>query len=321
MKVFVTGAAGFIGAAVCARLCSLGQNVVGYDDFNGYYDPVLKQDRGDALRRHFGCEIHHGDVADETAFMPLVEREEPDVVIHLAAQAGVRFSLENPLLYQRTNVAGHLVVLEACRRLNISHLIYASSSSVYGDRPEQAGGFSESDQLRPPASLYAATKQAGEIMSGTYAQLFNIPQTGLRFFTVYGPQGRPDMAYWSFTKRILNDQPINIYNAGKMSRDFTYIDDIVDGIIGVYENPATKGEHRIFNIGDSRPVGLLDMVEMLEETLGRKAIKVMLPMQPGDVRATFADISKLNTLCGYKPKVPLEEGLHRFASWYRARFD
>jgi UDP-glucuronate 4-epimerase len=240
-------------------------------------------------------------------------------VVHLAAQAGVRYSLDNPFAYERTNIAGHLSVLEACRHSpTVRHLVYASSSSVYGDRALGEAGFREDDPLAAPASLYAATKRAGELISQTYAQLYGIGQTGLRFFTVYGPWGRPDMAYFSFTQKILAGQPIEVFGEGRMARDFTYIDDIVDGIIGVLDHPPADGEHRLYNIGDSRPVGLMDMIRLLEESLGRESVKRFRPMQPGDVTATFADIGRLNALCGYSPKVTLETGLPKFVEWYQA---
>ena len=258
------------------------------------------------------------DVADARAVEMLVQQAAPDRIVHLAAQAGVRYSLDNPFAYERSNLAGHLSVLEACRHgPRVKHLVYASSSSVYGDRPLGTAGFQEDEPLQPPASLYAATKRSGELMSQSYASLFGMAQTGLRFFTVYGPWGRPDMAYFGFTRKILAGEPIEVFGEGRMARDFTYIDDIVDGLIGVLDHPAAEGEHRLFNIGDSRPVGLMDMIAVLERALGREAVKRMRPMQAGDVTATFADIRRLNALCGYSPKVTLEQGLPRFVEWYR----
>lgn len=318
MTIVVTGAAGFIGAAACIRLLARGEAVVGVDDFNAYYDPALKAQRVAALASQPGFRMAQLDIAEAPRMAELVKEARPKTVIHLAAQAGVRYSLDNPFAYERANVAGHLSVLEACRHASVEHLVYASSSSVYGERSVE-GAFHEDDPVLAPSSLYAATKRAGELMSASYAALFGLPQTGLRFFTVYGPQGRPDMAYWRFTQRILAGDPIEVFGEGRTARDYTYIDDIVDGIMGVVDHPPQAGDHRLFNIGDSRPVGLLRMIELLEGALGRQAVKVMRPMQPGDVSATYADISRLNALCGYAPKVALEEGLPRFVDWYRAR--
>jgi UDP-glucuronate 4-epimerase len=318
VAVIVTGAAGFIGMHVCERLLDRGERVVGVDNFNAYYDVRLKEARAARLIGRPGFDMARIDVADARAFEMLVQQVAPNRIIHLAAQAGVRYSLDNPFAYERTNVAGQLSVLEACRHgPSVKHLVYASSSSVYGDRPLGGAGFREDDPLAPPASLYAATKRAGELMSQTYASLFGIGLTGLRFFTVYGPWGRPDMAYYGFTQKILAGEAIEVYGEGKMARDFTYIDDIVDGIIGVLDHPAAHGEARVFNIGDSRPVGLMDMIAILERALGREAVKRMRPMQPGDVTATYADISRLNALCGYAPKVTLEAGLPKFVEWYQ----
>jgi UDP-glucuronate 4-epimerase len=238
-------------------------------------------------------------------------------VVHLAAQAGVRYSIQNPFAYEHSNLAGHLSVMESCRHAEgFQHLVYASSSSVYGEKPMGGAGFSEDEPATDPVSLYAATKRACELMSQSYATLYKLPQTGLRFFTVYGPWGRPDMAYFSFTQKILKGEAIEVYGEGKMARDFTYIDDIVDGVIGALDLPPAAGEHRVLNIGDSHPVGLMEMIEMLEKAIGREAVKIMRPMQPGDVTATYADVSKLRALTGYQPQVMLAEGLQRFADWY-----
>lgn len=319
MAVIVTGAAGFIGMHVCERLLDRGERVIGVDTFNAYYDVRLKEARAARLTSRPGFDMARIDVADARAFEMLVNQAAPSTIVHLAAQAGVRYSIDNPFAYERSNLAGHLSVLEACRHgPSVNRLVYASSSSVYGDRPMGGVGFREDEPLSAPASLYAATKRAGELMSQTYASLFGIGQTGLRFFTVYGPWGRPDMAYYGFTKKILAGEPIEVFGEGRMARDFTYIDDIVDGIMGVLDHPPAEGEHRLYNIGDSRPVGLMDMIATLERALGREAVKRMLPMQPGDVTATFADISGLNALCGYAPKVKLEAGLPRFVEWYRS---
>ncbi|MDB5460216.1 MAG: NAD-dependent epimerase/dehydratase [Caulobacteraceae bacterium] len=318
MTVIVTGAAGFIGMHVCERLLSRGERVIGVDNFNAYYDPALKEARAARLAAYNGFEMARLDIADAAALETLARRAKPTCVVHLAAQAGVRYSLDNPFAYERSNLAGHLSVLELCRRQpSIKHLVYASSSSVYGDRPLGGQGFREDDPVDAPASLYAATKRSAELMSFTYSKLYGMAQTGLRFFTVYGPWGRPDMAYFSFTEKILAGRPIEVYGDGRMARDFTYIDDIVDGVMGVLEHPPQAGEHRLFNIGGARPVGLMDMIDVLEHALGQTAEKRMRPMQPGDVTATFADISRLQALSGYAPRITIEEGLPRFVAWRR----
>lgn len=320
-RIVVTGAAGFIGHATTHRLLNRGEKVIGVDIVNDYYDPVLKEARLATLQGRSGFSFHRLDIADAAAISRLVRENGVRRIVHLAAQAGVRYSLENPFAYERSNLAGHLSLLEASRHQEgFEHLVYASSSSVYGDRPAGGQGFSEDEPAVDPVSLYAATKRACELMSQSYARLYGFPQTGLRFFTVYGPWGRPDMAYFGFTEKILRGEPIEVYGEGRMARDFTYIDDIVDGIVGALDKTPARGEHRVLNIGDSHPVGLLDMIETLERALGKRATKVMLPMQPGDVTATFADISKLHALTGYRPKVMLEEGLNQFADWYRSQF-
>ena len=320
--VLVTGAAGFIGMHVAERLLDRGETVIGVDVFNDYYDPALKAARAARLDGRPGFTMIRMDIADDKAFAELVRSSGVKRIVHLAAQAGVRYSIENPFAYQRSNLAGHLSVLEAARHNGVAHLVYASSSSVYGDRPQslaggEGAGFKESDPVDAPVSLYAATKRANELMSISYAKLYGFPMSGLRFFTVYGPWGRPDMAYYGFTQKILKGEPIEVYGEGKMARDFTYIDDIVDGIVGVLDHPPAKGGHEIYNIGDNDPVGLMEMITTLEAAIGQEAVKVMRPMQPGDVTATYADISKLNALTGYKPKVKLGEGLGRFADWHR----
>lgn len=316
MTVIVTGAAGFIGMHVAERLLERGETVVGVDVFNDYYDPSLKDLRAERLARHPGFRMERADIADAPAMLALVQATGADRVVHLAAQAGVRYSIENPFAYERSNLAGHLSILEACRHGDVKHLVYASSSSVYGDRPMGGQGFREDDPAVSPVSLYAATKRSCELMSQSYAALYGFPQSGLRFFTVYGPMGRPDMAYFSFAGKIMRGEPIEVFGEGRMARDFTYIDDIVDGVVGVLDNPPPQGRHEIYNIGDSKPVGLMEMISTLERALGREAIKVMLPMQPGDVTATYADISKLHALTGYEPKVALEDGLPRFVTWW-----
>jgi UDP-glucuronate 4-epimerase len=317
LTVLVTGAAGFIGSHAAHRLLDRGERVIGVDSFNEYYDPKLKYARSAELEARPGYESVRMDIADAEAIRALVKQHAPLLVVHLAAQAGVRYSIDNPFAYERANLAGHLAVLEACRHADVPHLVYASSSSVYGDRPSAGEGFREDDPAVEPVSLYAATKRACELMSSAYGNLYGFPQTGLRFFTVYGPWGRPDMAYFSFTRKILAAEPIEVFGEGRMARDFTYVDDIVDGIIGALDHPPPAGENRILNIGDSRPVGLMDMIVTLERALGREAQKIYRPMQPGDVTRTYADISKLHALTGYAPKVPIEEGLPRFVEWYR----
>ncbi len=316
--VLVTGAAGFIGHATAHRLLDRGERVIGVDLVNDYYDPALKEARLATFAGRAGFSFHRSDIADAPAMARIVADNGVQRIVHLAAQAGVRYSIQNPFAYQHSNLAGHLSLLEASRHApGFEHLVYASSSSVYGDRPMGGAGFSEDEPVDKPVSLYAATKAACELMSQSYASLYGFPQTGLRFFTVYGPWGRPDMAYFGFTQKILRGEAIEVYGEGKMARDFTYIDDIVDGIIGALDHVPSPGQHRILNIGDSRPVGLMAMIEALEKALGRTADKIMRPMQPGDVTATYADISKLNALCGYHPKVMLENGLALFAQWYQ----
>ena len=319
--ILVTGVAGFIGHATAHRLLDRGEQVIGVDIVNDYYDPALKHARLATFQNRAGFTFHRLDIAEAAAIAALVAGNGVRRVIHLAAQAGVRYSIENPFAYERSNLAGHLSILEACRHAPaFEHLVYASSSSVYGDRPIGGEGFSEDEQTVTPVSLYAATKRSCELMSQAYAGLYGFPQTGLRFFTVYGPWGRPDMAYFSFARKIMAGEPIEVYGEGKMARDFTYIDDIVDGILGSLDHAPAAGAHRVLNIGDSRPVGLMDMIAALEAALGRKAEKIMRPMQPGDVTATFADVSRLHALTGYHPQVMLEDGLQRFAAWFRETY-
>ena len=316
--ILVTGAAGFIGHAVSTRLAARGERVIGIDNLNDYYDPALKAARLANLQALDGFRFEKMDVSDADGVKTLMQANGVRRIIHLAAQAGVRYSIENPFAYQKSNLQGHLALLEASRHADgFEHLVYASSSSVYGDKPMGGVGFSEDEPVNEPVSLYAATKRSCELMSQSYAKLYGFPQTGLRFFTVYGPWGRPDMAYFGFTRKILAGEPIEVYGEGRMARDFTYIDDIVDGIIGALDRPPEPHGNRILNIGDSRPVGLMDMISALETALGTEAQKIMRPMQPGDVTATYADVSKLHALTGYEPKVMLEDGLQRFVSWYR----
>ena len=315
--ILVTGAAGFIGMHTAERLLARGETVVGIDNFNTYYDPALKEARAARLQAREGFRLVRTDIADHEQVLALVRDQGIKRIVHLAAQAGVRYSLENPFAYERSNLAGHLSILEAARHNAVQHLVYASSSSVYGDRPLEGSGFREDDPTVTPVSLYAATKRSCELLSQSYAKLYGFPQSGLRFFTVYGPWGRPDMAYFSFTRKIARGEPIEVYGEGRMARDFTYIDDIVDGIVGVLDHPPALGGHEVYNIGDSQPVGLMEMISTLEAALGAEAEKIMRPMQPGDVTATYADVSKLNALIGYRPKVPLKEGLEKFAAWWR----
>lgn len=315
--IIVTGAAGFIGMHTAERLLDRGETVIGVDVFNDYYDPALKEARAARLEGREGFRMVRADIADHEQMKALVADAGAERIVHLAAQAGVRYSIENPFAYERSNLAGHLSMLEAARHNGVKHLVYASSSSVYGDRPLEGAGFREDDPTVDPVSLYAATKRSCELLSQSYAKLYGFPQSGLRFFTVYGPWGRPDMAYFSFTRKIARGEPIEVYGEGQMARDFTYIDDIVDGIVGVLDNPPPQGSHEVYNIGDSQPVGLMEMISTLEDALGAKAAKIMRPMQPGDVTATYADISKLNALTGYQPKVPLKDGLEQFVKWWR----
>ena len=317
MTVVVTGAAGFIGMHVAERLLQRGETVVGVDVFNDYYDPALKDLRAERLAAFPAFRMVRADIAEPEAMRTLIRDTGCKRVVHLAAQAGVRYSIDNPFAYEHSNVLGHLSILEACRHAEVDHLVYASSSSVYGDRPLDGQGFREDDPTVSPVSLYAATKRSCELLSQSYAALYGFPQSGLRFFTVYGPMGRPDMAYFGFTEKIMRGEPIEVYGEGRMARDFTYIDDIVDGVVGVLDYPPARGVHEVFNIGDSSPVGLMDMIRVLETALGREAIKIMRPMQPGDVTATYADVSKLDALIDYDPKVTLAEGLPRFVEWWR----
>jgi UDP-glucuronate 4-epimerase len=311
--IVVTGAAGFVGQAVAAALLDRGERVIGVDNFNDYYDPSLKEARAALLAAKPGFDLERMDIADAEAFSGLVQRSGARRIVHLAAQAGVRYA--DAFAYGRSNLTGHLSVLEACRGVaDFRHLVYASSSSVYGDRP-LGRAFREDDVLEPPTSLYAATKRADELISASYAHLYGLPQTGLRFFTVYGPWGRPDMAYFSFARSLMAGEPIEVFGEGAMSRDFTYIDDIVEGVVQVLDRPPEG--HRVLNIGAGRPVEVKRMIAILEDALGVTAQQIALPKPPADVTATFADVSALAALTGYRPKVALEDGLARFVAWVR----
>jgi UDP-glucuronate 4-epimerase len=313
MKTLVTGAAGFIGARVAARLLACDAEVVGVDNLNAYYDPRLKLDRLAALAPHRRFRFLEADIADRAAMEALFLRERFATVIHLAAQAGVRYSIEHPHVYAASNLTGFLHILEGARRAGVRHLIYASSSSVYGTSRQLP--FATSDRADTPVSLYAATKRANELMAHCYAHLFQLPATGLRFFTVYGPWGRPDMAPFRFARAILRGEPIEVYNYGRMQRDFTYIDDVAEGVVRVAEREPAGC--RLFNVGASHPVGLLDFIGALERALGRRAPKRFLPLQPGDVVATHADVEDFWQFTGFRPATSIEDGLGRFAAWYR----
>ncbi|PML06742.1 protein CapI [Vibrio breoganii] len=333
MKYLVTGAAGFIGSAVVERLTDAGHEVVGIDNMNDYYQVSLKEDR---LTRivHDKFVFKNLDLADREGIATLFAEEQFDKVIHLAAQAGVRYSIDNPLAYADSNLVGHLTILEGCRHHKIKHLVYASSSSVYGLNKKMP--FDTADSVDHPISLYAATKKSNELMAHTYSHLYGVPTTGLRFFTVYGPWGRPDMALFKFTKAIMNGDEIDVYNNGDMQRDFTYIDDIVEGIIRIQDvvpeanndwsveegSPATSSApYRVYNIGHGSPVKLMEYIEALEDALGIEAKKNFMPMQPGDVYATYADTEDLFKATGYKPQVKVKEGVKAFADWYKAYYE
>jgi UDP-glucuronate 4-epimerase len=317
MKILITGCAGFIGMHVAERLLARGDEVVGIDCLNDYYDVALKEARLARLQPHAGFRFLRADVAERDIMAGLFAREKPAAVIHLAAQAGVRYSLVNPLAYADSNLLGFVNVLEGCRQTGVGHLVYASSSSVYGGNSKLP--FAETDNVDHPVSLYAATKKANELMAYSYSHLYAIPSTGLRFFTVYGPWGRPDMAYFSFTEAILAGRSIDVFNHGRMMRDFTYIDDIAEGVLRVLDRPPVgEPPHALYNIGNHEPVALLEFIETLERALGREAVKRLLPMQPGDVPATYADISALRAATGFAPTTPLADGIGRFVAWYRA---
>ncbi|ACO47038.2 NAD-dependent epimerase [Deinococcus deserti] len=333
MKVLVTGAAGFIGSTLSHRFLERGDEVIGFDNFNPYYDPQLKRDRAARLTVKPGFTLIEGNLEDRSAVDRLFREHRPERVVNLAAQAGVRYSLENPHAYIDANIVGFMNILEGCRHHGVQHLAYASSSSVYGMNTSMP--FSVHDNVDHPLSLYAATKKANELMAHTYSHLYGLPTTGLRFFTVYGPWGRPDMAMFLFTRAILQGQPINVFNHGQMQRDFTYVDDIVEGVVRVTDQVATQNSqwngaqpdpgtssapYRLYNIGNNNPVQLLHLIEVLEEKLGKKAEKNMLPLQDGDVPATYANVDDLVRDVGFKPATSIEDGVGRFVEWYRGYF-
>jgi UDP-glucuronate 4-epimerase len=320
MPILVTGSAGFIGFHLAKSLLDQDVEVVGIDSLNDYYSPALKEERLDQLRPRSNFRFEKIDICDSDALKVLMDEVSPNIVLHMAAQAGVRYSIENPDAYIRSNLIGHAAILECCRHAdNFDHLIYASSSSVYGGNKKIP--FSESDPVDRPVSLYAATKKADELLSYSYSHLYGIPQTGLRFFTVYGPWGRPDMAYWQFTDAILNDRPIDVFNNGDMKRDFTYIDDVVSGILRLIEvGPKLKPEvapHSVYNIGNNQSEPLMKMIEVLEKAVGKTAQKNFKPMQQGDVKETYADISMSQRDFGYAPNTRIDEGLPKFVHWFR----
>ena len=331
--LLLTGAAGFIGFHMARRLLAAGHAVVGVDDLNPYYSPALKEARLAALRALPGFSFVRLDLADADALAAVFAEHRFTHVVHLAAQAGVRYSRKNPQAYGRANLTGFLNILEACRHAGVAHLVYASSSSVYGSNAKMP--FSASDGADHPLSLYAATKKANEAMAHSYAHMFGLPATGLRFFTVYGPWGRPDMAMWLFTEAILKGEPITLFNEGRMRRDFTYVDDVVEAMLRLVDRPAvsdptwdplrpdpsaSRAPHRLYNIGNHSPVELMHLVETIEHATGRKAIKRFAPMQPGDVEATYADVAALAAAVDFSPSTPIEDGVRRFVEWYRGHF-
>ncbi|MEQ8314002.1 MAG: NAD-dependent epimerase [Gammaproteobacteria bacterium] len=333
MKVLVTGSAGFIGFSLARHLLKRGDEVIGFDNLNDYYDVALKKARVDRLQQHEGFTDVLGNLEDAELLNQVFAQHKPERVVNLAAQAGVRYSLENPQAYVSSNLVGFVNILEACRHHEIEHLVYASSSSVYGANTKMP--FSEHSNVDHPLSLYAASKKSNELMAHTYSNLFKLPTTGLRFFTVYGPWGRPDMALFLFTRAILNDEPIDVFNHGKHQRDFTYIDDIIEGVVRVLDKVATPNDdwdgknpdpatssapYRLYNIGSNNPVQLNRYIEVIESCLGKTAEKNFLPMQPGDVPTTYADVDSLFKAVGYKPETSVEEGVTRFVAWYRSYF-
>ncbi len=329
MTIIVTGAAGFIGSHVCRRLIQRGERVVGIDNLNNYNPVALKHDRLGAIRGEEGASsrfvFHHLDFADHEALEAALAGESIDRIVHLGAQAGVRYSIQNPRAYAASNLVGHLNILELGRERRVKHLVYASSSSVYGTSPDLP--FRVAARVDFPISLYAATKKSDELMSESYAHLYRLPQTGLRFFTVYGPWGRPDMAVWGFTEKILSGEPIEVFNGGNMRRDFTYIDDIVTGILAALDNPppddgaekagGSHSPHRLYNIGNNRAEELEKLITLIEQSCGRRAIRIERPMQPGDVPATYADLTNIQRDLGFRPTTPIDVGIPLWVDWYQ----
>ncbi|WP_346289771.1 NAD-dependent epimerase [Sphaerothrix gracilis] len=329
MNVLVTGAAGFVGFFLTQRLLAEGETVYGIDNLNDYYDVQLKKDRLAQLLPHTGFTFQQLDLADRQGMIELFQQHQFDAVVHLAAQAGVRYSIKNPYAYSDSNLSGFINLLEGCRHTEVNHLVFASSSSVYGANRQVP--FAVTDNVDRPVSLYAATKKANELMAHAYSHLYSLPMTGLRFFTVYGPWGRPDMAYFKFVRAIANDQPIEVYNHGKMKRDFTYIDDVVEGVVRVMRQPPqpptpeeaiaaglnTQAPYKIYNIGNHNPVELMRFIEVIEAAMGKPAEKIFRPMQPGDVPATYADVDDLMADVGFRPDTPLQDGIQRFVRWYQ----
>lgn len=324
-KVLITGAAGFIGFHLAGRLLKEGYSVCGVDNMNDYYDVRLKELRLSQLEKYEKFHFEKIDISDKNEVERVFSDNFPDIVVNLAAQPGVRYSIENPDVYIESNIIGFYNILEACRHSHnagkhpVEHLVFASSSSVYGD--QQKTPFSVTDSVDKPISLYAATKKSNELMAYTYCHLYGIPSTGVRFFTVYGPYGRPDMAYFSFSERIMKEEPIKIFNQGDLYRDFTYVDDIVEGVVRILNNPPLANkegdQYKIYNIGNNKPVKLMDFIETLENALGKKAVKEYYPMQPGDVHQTYADVDDLTADFDYRPSTDIQEGLKRFAEWYK----
>lgn len=323
-QILVTGAAGFIGFHLSQRLLSQGDRVVGIDNLNDYYEVSLKQGRLEILQQSDNFQFQQLDLSDRDGIARLFAENSFDIVVNLAAQAGVRYSLENPYAYLDSNLVGFLNILEGCRHHEVKHLVFASSSSVYGVNKKIP--FSLEDPVDEPISLYAASKKANELMAHSYSHLYNIPTTGLRFFTVYGPWGRPDMAYFKFTRAIAQNKAIDVYNEGRMKRDFTYVDDVVEGVVRVMAKiPDPQGQsqarYKVYNIGNNQPVELLTFIETLETCLGKTAQKNMLPMQPGDVPITYADVDELMADVGFRPQTPLSQGLQKFVDWYRGYYE
>ena len=333
MRVLITGVAGFMGFHLAKRLLARGDQVLGLDNLNDYYDVTLKEARLAQLKEQPGFRFYKMELADREGVPRLFKEHEPEVVVNLAAQAGVRYSQHNPHAYIESNLLGFTNILEGCRHFGVKHLVFASSSSVYGANTKMP--FSVHDNVDHPVSLYGASKKANELMAHTYSHLYGLPATGLRFFTAYGPWGRPDMAYFVFTKAILEGRPIHVFNYGKMRRDFTYIDDIVEGVVRVVDRPAAPNRtwsgdapdpgssgapYKLYNIGNNQPVELMRFIEVLEDQLGVKAVKNMLPLQPGDVPETYADVDDLVRDVGFRPSTPIEVGIERFVTWYRSYY-